>query len=278
MNIEHIKRLRSETNKSMLEIKEALLKSNDDYEQAKAYLMSSFKENTSERVASKGSIEVAIDEDQAVIFELIAETDFVQKNPIYIELVETLKKALLTLPDDDMGNLDKFTIDKHTISEYIKIKASQIHESIYLRRYEKIKKKPNQAFSTYVHHDKKSASLLLLNVDNQVLKETLAKQVVAMDAAFISQAHLLDEDIKVLRSRYDEQPFDYQSFDGYLAAKSLYDQSFIAQPDIKVKDLLDQTNAQVLILKRYALGEGIKDKLICRVNVPSDIKTIHLKR
>lgn len=93
--IEQIKQLREETGISISECKEALEKSNDDFEKAKELLRKKGLElanKKSSRAASSGIIESYVHPNNrlGVLLELHSETDFVAKSDEFKELAHEL--------------------------------------------------------------------------------------------------------------------------------------------------------------------------------------------
>jgi elongation factor Ts len=92
---EFIKKLRAETGAGMMECKKALDLHQGDYEKAKQSILSqvSFK-SENDRVASKGLCGIRILDDEAILYEVNAETDFVVKNEHFVNLVSILGDAV----------------------------------------------------------------------------------------------------------------------------------------------------------------------------------------
>ncbi|MDY0294759.1 MAG: elongation factor Ts, partial [Acholeplasmataceae bacterium] len=89
MDISKIKALREETGLGMLEVKKALSEANDDLEKAREILSSqTIKKADTTRVASKGLTRITTKGNEAILFEVNAETDFVAKHKDFIQLLD----------------------------------------------------------------------------------------------------------------------------------------------------------------------------------------------
>ena len=96
MSINQIKKLREETGAGMLDCKKALEDSQNDYNQAFILLKSTTKKNDgNNRVASKGLCSVKTSKNEAILFEVNAETDFVAKNPHFTQMIDLIGSILL---------------------------------------------------------------------------------------------------------------------------------------------------------------------------------------
>ena len=152
MSLTLIKKLREETKAGMLECKEALEKANGEYEKAKAILESEVKElKESKRVASKGLCHIEIKDNEAILFEVNAETDFVSKNEDFKHLMSTLGKALIDSKANYPKEALKVSLGKQTVEELILYTSGIIKEKAYLRRFFRIKKSNEQSFGSYIH-------------------------------------------------------------------------------------------------------------------------------
>ena len=272
MNIEHIKKLRSETGLSMVLIQSYLKTYNGDYDKAKEALLSMTRENKqkNDRVASKGMIKAYIDQDDVYIFELIGETDFVYKHPLFIKLLDDLFEVAKKHKPEHLDILSNLSIYKHDVNTYISQIANRVGENIFLRRYEKLKKEDGQSFSLYQHHDGKHIGLLILNTGKKEIADTLAMQIVAMDALFKDYTYLTEADQQKMLSLFQETTHNNQSFDDFLKAKSLIDQPYIKDATMSVRQVLDEHHLSIISMFRYQLGEGISDKLECRLDLGCD--------
>ncbi|MFU8792920.1 MAG: translation elongation factor Ts [Acholeplasmataceae bacterium] len=273
MDMTLIKRLRAETGLSIVDIKKTLEKNNGDYDQTLKDLNALVKPQSSDqRVASKGAVLVKISHDQAIILEITAETDFASKNSHFLGLFEDVFELLLKSDIDTIESLEKASIDDITLSEHVKMVATKVSENISIRRFDRIQKNKAHVFGAYQHHDLKSACLVVLNQGNETFAKMIAMQAVAMDAQMIDQNNLDQQSIDKIKKDYESHPDGFTDFKDYLNSKSLLDQPYIHDQSQTVRAHLKQHQSTITHLIRYQLGEGIKDKLMCKLDLSQPTK------
>jgi len=273
MTLDLIKKLREETKAGILECKKALSEANNDYHQALDILKNSFVSHEgNQRVASKGLCNVYIEGNEAILYEINAETDFVSKNQAFIDLVQSI--AVPLIKSDATNPVDAKKINTHgkTIDEMIKHTSSIIKENAYLRRFYRVLKDDSYGFGSYIHLGGKVVTLVILNKDLKDLAKDLAMQVAANAPSYIDTKYIDIDTMNYERFMYekDNQNFDENLFHRHLEDISLTTQSFIKNPDQKVYELLESYDAEIVDFFRFELGQGIDSKLSCRLDIPCD--------
>ena len=120
-----VKELRDKTGAGMMDCKNALVETDGDIDKAIDVLREkglSKAAKKADRIAAEGLVRVALSEDhkQAAVIEVNSETDFVAKNPEFIEFVENLAKlalgtenasmeAFMALPYEGEGTVQEFS-------------------------------------------------------------------------------------------------------------------------------------------------------------------------
>jgi len=144
-----VKRLREKTGAGMMECKNALVSTDGDFAKAEKILKEkglAALEKRVGRATNNGKIFVKIKDDgsSAVLVELNAETDFVARNPDFINLGGTIAdKALeqnLTEPNEELSTL-------------VQDLATKIRENMGLKRICLIKASPDEYLTQYIHGD-----------------------------------------------------------------------------------------------------------------------------
>jgi elongation factor Ts len=259
----------------MADIKKALLDANDDYDLAKEALSHLIKpQDTSNRVASKGMCQVRTHEDQAILLEITGETDFVIKNPYFLDLFNDIYHLLFTNDIMSLEELNTYIFNGETIENHLKKSATKIGENISIRRFNRLYKTELQAFGSYQHQDGKNVSLVILNKQDSELQKYLPMQIIAYDAKYISHHYLSVDDMEKLKESFEKYPDNSANLEAYILAKSLYDQPFMRDETQTIKSLLSSRDIKIVKMLRYTLGEGIKDKLECRLDIPLDAAKI----
>lgn len=273
MDIKLLKKLREQTGAGMLECKVALEKFGDNFDQALAHIKSQVKQETpTQRVASKGMCRLEIKGDQAILFEVNAETDFVTKNNHFLSLVDTLALHLI---DTDVVNANsalKVKIDGQTVEELIKQKSAIISENAYLRRLYRVKKHEGQGFGSYTHMQGKVASLVVINQINDVVANEIAMQITAASAQYLSLENIDQDTINYEKFMYEKEHGNYDEikFTNWLKEKSLLSQNYIKDPSITVEKYLKIHDIKIIDFFRFELGQGIDNKLNCRLDIDCD--------
>ena len=142
-----VKALREKTGAGMMECKNALVETGGDFAKAEKLLKEkglAAVEKRSGRATNEGKIIVKTKGDAAILVELASETDFVARNPEFIELGEAIAEKALdkgyTAPNDE---LDGMVADL----------AAKIRENLSLKRIELVKAGASEYLSSYIHGD-----------------------------------------------------------------------------------------------------------------------------
>lgn len=275
MNLNHIKKLREETGLGMLEVKKALQEAHDDLEQARIILnQQTTNKESSARVASKGLTGVVTKGDQAILFEVNAETDFVSKHPSFIEMMDVLGTHLMSSKAMTVQDAKRSQMGDVIVEDYINKIAHLVKENVYLRRFHRIKKQPSQTFYTYKHQGGKLSVLLITShVDDDIGKK-IAMHIASHGPKYLSFDELdqntIDDEVMMLK----KEGFigDQEEVNTYLRGLCLLDQVYLFDPQKRVKDVL--SGLKIIDFYRFELGQGIENKLNCRLDIPCDGSTI----
>lgn len=273
MDINLVKKLREQTGAGMLECKKALESANDDFEKALEVLKSQTKKTDSnDRVASKGLCGIYTKDNEAILYELNAETDFVAKNQHFVSLVkrlgEHLIKSSVTNPKDAL----KEVIDNQTILSLIDHVSALVKENITLRRFYRVIKTDEQTFGTYSHMGGRVVTLVILDQHHQAIADGLALQVAANAPLYIAVNQIDQDTINYELFMYEKNhgSFDQHEFAQYLKEVSLLSQPYVRNPELTVETLLKENHLEVIDFFRFELGQGIENKLNCKLDIPCD--------
>jgi elongation factor Ts len=148
-----VKDLREKTGAGMMDCKKALEACEGNMEKAidwlreKGIAKAAKKES---RIAAEGLTVTEVNGNEAIIFEVNCETDFVTKNEKFHELVNELKEALMASDCKDTEEAKEVKLsDGKTIAERIVEATATIGEKISFRRFQRITKHDDEVFGIY---------------------------------------------------------------------------------------------------------------------------------
>jgi elongation factor Ts len=273
MSIETIKKLRAETGAGIQACKEALEQAKGDIDEAVRILKESAQAKSSgTRVASKGLCRIKDIGDEAIVFEVNAETDFAASNPHYLSLLDNLSDMLSRSDAITVKQALSVTEDERSVSTLIDSASSIVSESLALRRFYRIRKQPDQTFGIHIHAGGKVIGLVIVKAASRGLADKLAMHVVAMTPQHVDRLSLDKETLDYERFMLEKTqgPVTDDAFLDHLKSVSLLDQNDIREPSLTVRDVLARENTEVIDFFRIETGQGIENKLNCRLDIPCD--------
>lgn len=151
-----VKNLRDATGAGLLDCKKALTDTNGDIAAAEKLLKEkglASMANRTDRAAGEGRIVIKQDGNAYAIVEVVCETDFVANNSEFVETAEKVCEATLAKKTSGI-------IDEHkALIEQLLVK---FRENISVKRAEYVEVPAGCAASTYVHHDHKIGSIVVI--------------------------------------------------------------------------------------------------------------------
>jgi len=279
-NISDVKELREKTGAGMMDCKKALTESNGDMEKAIDWLREkgiAKAEKKASRIAAEGLADAASNDNEAIIFEVNCETDFVTKNEKFTNLLKEMREALMfskakTLEEANAVKLE----DGKTIEEKIIDATATIGEKISFRRYERVTKKDDEVFGIYSHMGGKIVSLVVLKGDNKDVARDVAMQTAAMAPVGVSREDIPEEmvtrekDIIKEQIKNDEknkgkpddiiEKMSVGRLNKFYKEVCLNEQEFIKDSSFTVEKYVKENNSEILKAIRFEVGEGIEKK------------------
>ncbi len=200
-----VKELRELTGAGMMDCKKALTETEGDMDAAVEVLRKSGAakmEKKKSRIAAEGITRVATDGNTAVVVEVNSETDFVAKNEVFQEFVQTVADTALS--SDLNGGADGEDIEAllgtNGLNDLLIEKTATIGEKLSVRRFEKVS---GDSVATYIHGGGKIGVLIAATgASDDAAKEALgniAMQVAAMNPQYVSRTDISDEELAKLR-------------------------------------------------------------------------------
>ena len=208
-----VKTLREKTGAAMMECKNALVETDGDFAKAEKILKEkglAAVEKRSGRATNAGKVTIVIKEDgtAGAMSELVAETDFVARNPEFIALGKNIAERVLekgyTEPNEELSNL---VLDL----------ASKIRENMGLKSVRYITARENEYLTSYVHGDGAIGIIVKMGIDKpELLKDeelknfifTLALHVAAFNPIAIDESKIdaawLNEQKEIFRVQMEK--------------------------------------------------------------------------
>ena len=245
---EKVKELRDQTGISVMQCKKALEESDGDMEKALLILKKKSSEiaaKKTDRSAEEGLVTVKTDGKKAAIVILSCETDFVAKNESFVEAANNLAEIVLEKGVDSA---------KETASTVIPELVQKIGENIQLGEIEIVE---GNIIGSYIHHDHKNATVVVLEGGDEPLAKDIAMHITAMKPEYMTRSEVAPDMIEKIKEMFKEEvsqsgkPADIQEkmlegkINSYLAELTLEDQPFFKDPNITIGKLLSQKGAKI---------------------------------
>lgn len=273
-----VKELREKTGAGMMDCKKALQETDGDMEKAIDYLREkgiSSAAKKADRIAAEGTAYTLIEGNTAVLLEINCETDFVTKNDQFQALVKELAEHLISQKPSNLEEALTQPLNGNgdTVETHINKAVATIGEKITLRRFVLVEKTDADAFGAYTHLNGTIGTLVLLEgtTDREFARD-IAMHIAAANPQFISRddvdAELVEREREVLKQQALNEGKPEKIVEKMVEGRlgkffediSLLEQSFVKDPDVKVKKLVADKGATVRSFTRYQVGEGIEKR------------------
>ncbi len=283
-----VKELREMTGAGMMDCKKALGETNGDMDAAVEFLRKSGAakaEKKASRIAAEGICRVAMLENKkAVVVEVNSETDFVAKNEVFQEFVQSVADTALAtgLAGGKDGEDVDTLLEKDGLKDVVVEKTAKIGEKLSVRRFERVE---GDCVVSYLHGGGRIGVLVSARCANVTdgVKEALqniAMQVAALSPKFISQKDVdqkfLDKEKEIILAQIENDPKEASKPDkvkeGMVMGRinkemkefCLLDQVYVKAEDGKqsVAKYLESVDEDLVIDKfvRFEVGEGMEKK------------------
>ena len=283
-----VKELREMTGAGMMDCKKALGETNGDMDAAVEFLRklgAAKAEKKASRIAAEGICRVAMLENKkAVVVEVNSETDFVAKNEVFQEFVQSVADTALAtgLAGGKDGEDVDTLLEKDGLKDVVVEKTAKIGEKLSVRRFERVE---GDCVVSYLHGGGRIGVLVSAKCANVTdgVKEALqniAMQVAALSPRFISQKDVdqefLDKEKEIILAQIENDPKEASKPDkvkeGMVMGRinkemkefCLLDQVYVKAEDGKqsVAKYLESVDKDLVIDKfvRFEVGEGMEKK------------------
>ncbi|WP_449619408.1 translation elongation factor Ts [Robertmurraya sp. Marseille-Q9965] len=272
-----VKELREKTGAGMMDCKKALTETNGDMEKAIDFLREkgiASAAKKGDRIAAEGLTSVKVNGNEAVILEVNSETDFVAKNEGFQTLVQELADHLLAKKPATVEEALAQTMDNGaTVEAHINAAIAKIGEKLTLRRFVIETKTDNDAFGAYLHMGGRIGVLTVLEgtTDENAAKD-VSMHIAALNPKFVSRDEVSAEEVERERQVLTQQALNEGKPENIVAKMvegrlgkyfedvCVNDQTFVKNPDQKVRQFVESKGGKIRSFVRYEVGEGIEKR------------------
>ncbi len=290
-----IKELRELTGVGMSACKNALVETDGNIEEAIEVLRKQGLANAAKkagRIAAEGLSYAYISDDNSVgvVVEVNSETDFVAKNELFQNFVDSIAKQVA---GSDAKTVDELLEEKYienadqTVKDALTEKISVIGENLSLRRFEKVVNDGNSCLVSYIHAGGKIAVLVELATSSKdaavvTAGKNVAMQIASMNPKFVATSDVPEEFIahekEVLLEQAKNDPKNANKPENILEKMligrlnkelkefCLLEQEYVLGDKISVGQYMKEvskevgTDVTVKSFVRFETGEGIEKK------------------
>ncbi len=273
-----VKELREKTGAGMMDCKKVLTETDGDIEKAIELLRErgiAKAAKKSDRIAAEGIVEAYVSNDKKVgaLVEVNSETDFVAKNDEFKTFVANVAEQIVKTNPADVETLlgqESINVPGKTVKEVLTDKIATIGENLTIRRFARFE--TTGVVEKYIHGDGKIGVLVELENANDELAKDICMQIAAARPEFLNReavpAERVDKEMEILKAQAmnEGKPADIAEkmvqgrIGKFYGEICLVEQPFVKNPDLKVKQVLDEKGAKALGFARFEKGEGIEKK------------------
>ena len=273
--IELIKVLRERTGAGNLDCKKALEACDMDVEKAVDFLREKGVAKAAKkasRIAAEGLCDIKVCEKcgRAAIVEVNCETDFVTRGDLFRQLVtETVEDVL-------ENNYQSIEEAKEANKERYLSASIAIGEKLDFRRFEVVGKEEGQSFATYIHNGSQIGVIVVAEGLNDEDLLGVAMHIAANNPSYVCEkcipADVIEHERKIALEGAKQDPklagkpeqmlmnIVNGKVNKLLGEQVLLNQAYLLNPEVTVRQLLDEHKAKIVKFVRFAVGEGIEKR------------------
>ena len=275
-----VKELRERSGAGMMECKKALTENSGDVTASIEWLRKqglAKADKKASRVAAEGRIVLAQSSQSgagshAVLVEINSETDFVAKDENFVKFSDEVAKTALASGAKSVDELKQTkTSYGPTVEEARQWLVAKVGENVQVRRLVRVDSANRVA--AYLHGGRIGV-LIEMKGGSDELARGLAMHVAAMNPPYIAPdnvpADIVAKEKEIALAQMTEKdrakPAEIQEkmiggkIRKTLAEMSLTGQAYVLDTNVLVEAALKKEGAQVVSMKRIAVGEGIEKK------------------
>ena len=254
-----VKELRLKTDAPMMECKKALTEADGDMAKAEEILrvkLGNKATKAASRVTAEGVVVVYVSDDKKLgaILEVNSETDFVAKNPEFLQMAREAVKLVAEKNPADVAALLELPLGETTVEGVRKALVGKIGENMTFRRFARVEA---QGFIEQYVHGSRIGVLVDMVGGNEELAHDIAMHIAAtkpkaIDETGIDHA-LIDSERRIAIEKAREA--------GAAEQASLVAEAFVKDDKKSVADLLKAADAKIASYVLYVVGEGIEKRV-----------------
>ncbi len=277
-----VAQLRAKTDAPMMECKKALTEADGDMQKAEDILrvkLGNKANKAASRIAAEGVIAVSMNDGVAAIVEVNCETDFVTKNPDFMELASSCAKLVADKAPADVAALSALDLNGKSVEATRTELVGRIGENMSIRRFDRFQ--TSAKIASYLHGSRIGVIVEYEGDDPQVGKD-VAMHIAAMKPVALSSEQvdpaLIERERGIAAQKAEEDSAKAVaagkkaqspeiiarriegSVQKFLKEVSLLDQPFVKNDKQSVGQMLKDKNTVVKSYKLYVVGEGIEKK------------------
>jgi elongation factor Ts len=271
-----VKELRDKTGAGMMDCKKALTETDGNLDNAVDWLREKGIAKAAKkqsRIAAEGLCNVLVDGNEAVIYELNCETDFVTKNENFDKLINKVGQTILASKATNLEEALELGVDGKKLSDILVDATITIGEKINLRRVSRVVKTDSDFFGAYKHMGGKIASLVVMNGTNEAAAKDVSMHVAAINPKYLDQTQINEDVIAHERQVLTNEALNEGKpanivekmvvgrLNKYLKEICLVNQPFVKNPDLTVDKFVKENNGKILSFIRLEVGEGIEKRV-----------------
>jgi elongation factor Ts len=281
VNASLVKDLREKTGAGMMDCKRALSETNGDMEKAIDWLREkgiSKAAKKADRIAAEGLCNVVVNKNEAFIYELNSETDFVAKNSQFIELLNNIGQACI---NEHCMNTESALVAKvngEKVEDLLISLTAKIGEKISLRRVIRVVKQDDEVFGVYKHMGGRIAVVCVLKGNDAVLAEDMCMHICAMNPKYLTAAQVPQEELDHEKAILTQEALNENAeaekpkpvdivekmvigrVKKYLKDICLVDQIYVKNQDLTVGQELSNHKSACTTYVRFEVGEGMEKR------------------
>ena len=270
-----VKELRNKTGAGMMDCKKALSETAGDMDLAMDYLREKGIAKAAKkagRIAAEGLCNVVVKGNEAVIFELNSETDFVAKNKEFLELLNQLGTLIVNSDATNAEEALKVSNGDKDIERIIIDATSKIGEKLSLRRVSRVVKTDEDNFGAYKHMGGRIVTLVVLKGASEEVAKDIAMHVAAINPKVIDKSEISEQELAHEKEMLTKEALNEGKpanivekmvigrLNKYLKDVCLVNQPFVKNPDLTVEKYVKANGGSILSFIRLEVGEGIEKR------------------